>query len=77
MLLQSVLQMVCLEHTKYYVVIACFLLFVWQKRKQKNFPPGPCGIPILGCLPFLGKTPALKFTVKSQRFAVDIPSIRL
>lgn len=35
-------------------IVAGMLYYLWMRRKRpKNYPPGTCGIPVLGALPLL------------------------
>ncbi|GFY33371.1 hypothetical protein TNCV_1898231 [Trichonephila clavipes] len=36
-----------------FIGLVVFLIINWLRR-AKNLPPGPCGLPVLGYLPFLG-----------------------
>lgn len=41
------------EMTPYIFAIGVFLLVFWLLQKPKNLPPGPFGIPLIGCIPTL------------------------
>ena len=42
------------EMTPYIFAIGVFLLVFWLLQKPKNLPPGPCGMPLIGCILTLG-----------------------
>lgn len=39
------------------LVILAFIGYFSLKRKHRNLPPGPRGLPVFGYYPFLGKEP--------------------
>ena len=38
------------------IAFAAFILAFWLFKQTPNLPPGPYGIPLVGCLPYLGIT---------------------
>ncbi|CAG7727850.1 unnamed protein product, partial [Allacma fusca] len=58
------------------IVLIYWIFHTGAKSKLIKLPPGPIGLPILGYLPFLGETPALKITELSRKYG-DLFSIRL
>lgn len=50
-------------------ILACLLLAILWYRRQKNLPPGPWCLPILGYLPWIDpKAPYETFTVLSRKY---------
>ncbi|XP_013408665.1 cytochrome P450 2U1-like [Lingula anatina] len=53
-----------------------FMIFQTYRRKhRKNLPPGPWGLPILGCLPYLGRNAHLVLTRWAKTYG-DVYSVR-
>uniref|UniRef100_H2ZL05 Uncharacterized protein n=1 Tax=Ciona savignyi TaxID=51511 RepID=H2ZL05_CIOSA len=50
------------------VLLAVMMIYRWHKQKYKNLPPGPTGVPILGCLPFMDTLAELTFTKWSKKY---------
>ncbi|GAB6029784.1 hypothetical protein CHUAL_005499 [Chamberlinius hualienensis] len=53
------------------ILFAVFLAYVashWFAINWKKLPPGPIGLPILGYLPFLGKSPHFTFSKLSRKY---------
>uniref|UniRef100_H2ZL03 Uncharacterized protein n=1 Tax=Ciona savignyi TaxID=51511 RepID=H2ZL03_CIOSA len=50
------------------IFISFFLCNTWEMQKYKNLPPGPTGVPILGCLPFMDTLAELTFTKWSKKY---------
>lgn len=44
------------------------LLILWSRDRKKKFPNGPCGLPIIGYLPFLGTSPPDTLIDLSKRY---------
>ncbi|XP_039251340.2 cytochrome P450 2J6-like [Styela clava] len=55
-------------------VLTLYYLQIWWKDKQ--LPPGPIGLPLVGYLPFLGRNPALTYWKLSQKYG-PVFSIRI
>ena len=60
-----------------FVVLSTVVLFLinWYRRPKK-FPPGPRGFPLVGYLPFLGKTPERTVDKLSKKYG-KIMSVRM
>ena len=58
------------------VVVTVVLLGIYFLRKRTKQPPGPCGIPLLGYLPFLGNNPARKYFELSKKYG-SVISVKL
>lgn len=50
------------------------ILFKWYQ--ERNYPPGPFGIPVFGYIPFLGKKPNEKLRELSRKYG-DVFSLRI
>ena len=55
------------------IELICLVLifkFLYNKFKNSNLPlpPGPRGLPLLGYMPFLGRSPYLKLTQLTQKY---------
>uniref|UniRef100_H2ZKY4 Uncharacterized protein n=1 Tax=Ciona savignyi TaxID=51511 RepID=H2ZKY4_CIOSA len=50
------------------VLLAVMMIYRWHKQKVKNLPPGPTGVPIFGCLPFMDTLAELTFTKWSKKY---------
>uniref|UniRef100_L7N0U9 Uncharacterized protein n=1 Tax=Ciona intestinalis TaxID=7719 RepID=L7N0U9_CIOIN len=48
--------------------IALLLFYIWLTPKYKNLPPGPMGVPFLGCLPFMETLAERTFTKWSKKY---------
>ncbi|XP_078492986.1 cytochrome P450 2J2-like [Ciona intestinalis] len=48
--------------------IALLLFCIWRTPKYKNLPPGPMGVPFLGCLPFMEILAERTFTKWSKKY---------
>lgn len=57
------------------IVLSLFLFWL-SSLTPKNFPPGPVGLPFVGYLPFLGKSPYLTFKKLGEKYG-NIFSVRL
>ncbi|XP_076335724.1 cytochrome P450 2J3-like [Tachypleus tridentatus] len=54
--------------TTFTSVFFVFVILHWFLRRPRNFPSGPFGLPIVGCLPFLSNKPFLDFSKLSKKY---------
>ena len=50
------------------IVLAPLLYLCYWYRRPNNSPPGPRGVPVLGCIPFMGNLPHLKAYEWSKQY---------
>ena len=58
------------------IVSAVLLYLVHWYQRPNNFPPGPRGMPLVGCLPIMAKAPHRKAFELSKKYG-PIVSIRM
>ncbi|XP_077998822.1 cytochrome P450 2U1-like [Glandiceps talaboti] len=58
------------------ILLICFAWIAVFQRRHSNLPPGPTGLPIIGCLFSLGRVPYKTFKKWGQTYG-DIFSVRL
>ncbi|XP_015905321.2 cytochrome P450 18a1 isoform X1 [Parasteatoda tepidariorum] len=57
------------------VLLFTYTLVKWW-RKNRNLPPGPNGLPLVGYYPFLSEKPYLDFASFAKKFGTDVISLR-
>ncbi|XP_070568876.1 cytochrome P450 2U1-like isoform X2 [Ptychodera flava] len=58
------------------LILSAFLVFLY-KAKQKSLPPGPWGLPVIGCLPLLDKSAPFKSMVKLTEKFGNVYSLQM
>ncbi|XP_077985963.1 cytochrome P450 2U1-like [Glandiceps talaboti] len=73
----SIESYITLSTTQLFIVFwITFFTIVWILRRPRNLPPGPTGLPIIGCLFALGSKPFKTFQKWGQVYG-DVLSVRL
>ena len=66
-------------HCSLALVLGC-IIFCWLKNRWLNLPPGPRGLPIVGCIPFVESHAEKTFAAWSKTYGpimtVDLASTR-
>jgi len=58
-----------------FCAVFVLLIYGWYRR-PKNFPPGPRGLPFVGCIPFLSKPASVTYKKWSEVHG-PVMSVRL
>ncbi|XP_077998220.1 cytochrome P450 2U1-like [Glandiceps talaboti] len=58
------------------VIVITFAIYFYNRGPGRNLPPGPIGVPVVGCLPWLNPVPCETFMIWSKKYG-DVFSVRL
>lgn len=56
---------------------AALYYLIRKKWVERNLPPGPAGLPILGYIPLFGQHPQQDFIEMSKKYKSNIISVKL